>query len=270
MSFASATAVSHLMGDVYRGAVEPGWDIFGAANGGYLMAMAARAMAEVADRPHPVTVTAHYLNPARPGPVTIDTDLVKTGKRFATVQARLNDPDRPLAAVQGTFGALQPSSALKRFEAGPPELPAPEDCVAIEPSDPFPPPLYAKVEVRLHPDDIPFLSDSPRDPRIRGWFRLGDGEPVDTFALLIAVDGFPPAVFNANQLPAWTPTIELTTHIRAVPVSEGWLACAFTTRFITGGFLEEDGEVWDATGRLIAQSRQLALLPRGSSAKHHS
>jgi acyl-coenzyme A thioesterase PaaI-like protein len=94
MSFASATAVSHVMGDVYQSAVEPGWDILGATNGGYLMAMSARAMARVAERPNPVTITAHYLNPAGPGPVTIDTNLVKTGKRFATVQARLNGTSR--------------------------------------------------------------------------------------------------------------------------------------------------------------------------------
>ena len=262
MSFASATAISHVMGDVYQGRVEAGWDIFGNANGGYLMAIAARAMANIAERPHPVTVTAHYLNPVQPGRVTIGTNLLKSGKRFATVQARINSPAGPLVAVQGTFGTLEPSSASKRFEAGPPDVPPPEECVAVEPTDTFPPPYFAKVEVRLHPDDVPFLSDSPPEPRIRGWFRLRDNEPIDTFALLAAVDGFPPASFNANEQPAWTPTVELTTHVRAAPMSEGWLACAFTTRFITGGFLEEDGEVWDSTGRLIAQSRQLALLPR--------
>jgi hypothetical protein len=60
---------------------------------------------------------------------------------------------------------------------------------------------------------------------------------------------------------AWTPTVELTAHVRASP-APGWLRCRFSTRFVTAGFLEEDGEVWDSTGRLVGQARQLALVPR--------
>jgi hypothetical protein len=31
---------------------------------------------------------------------------------------------------------------------------------------------------------------------------------------------------------------------------------------MAGGYFEEDCEVWDSAGRLVAQSRQLALVPR--------
>ena len=130
------------------------------------------------------------------------------------------------------------------------------------PREPFPPPFMSHVDLRLHPDDAGFSSGAPSgEPRVRGWFRLPDDEPMDTVALVLATDAFPPTAFNARLPVAWTPTVELTTHVRACP-APGWLRCSFTTRFVTGGFLEEDGEVWDETGRLVAQSRQLALIPR--------
>lgn len=265
MSFAAATAVAP-MGDGQFGAeIHPGWDIGGNANGGYLLAIAARAMAAAAGRPDPVTITAHYLAPGRPGPVTIDTDVVKTGKRFTTLRATLSAADRPMLAVLGAFGELPVAGAEPplRVDAGPPELPPPDDCLHHRPADSgIPPPFSGKFDIRLHPDDAGFTRGRPSGQLlVRGWFRHLDGEPIDTIGLLQATDAYPPTIFNTDLPVAWTPTVELTAHVRARPVP-GWLRCAFTTRFVTGGFLEEDGEVWDETGTLVAQSRQLALVPR--------
>jgi hypothetical protein len=119
-----------------------------------------------------------------------------------------------------------------------------------------------RIDLRLHPDDAGFSHGAPSGrPLVRGWFRLRAEEAIDTVALVLATDAFPPTAFNARLPVAWTPTVELTAHVRARP-APGWLRCAFTTRFVTGGFLEEDGEIWDDSGRLVAQSRQLALVPR--------
>lgn len=120
----------------------------------------------------------------------------------------------------------------------------------------------AQVELRLHPEDAGFAAGRPTGvPLLRGWFRLRDGEVNDTISLLAAVDSFPPTIVNADVPLAWTPMLELTAHIRRRP-EPGWLACAFSSRFVVGGYLEVDGEVWDGTGRLVAQSRQLALAPK--------
>ena len=126
----------------------------------------------------------------------------------------------------------------------------------------FPPAIMAQVDLRLHPEDARFLAGSPSgDPLLRGWIKLAGDEPMDVFGLLLATDAFPPTIFNANLPVAWAPTVELTAHIRGIP-EPGWLRCRFSTRFISGGMMEEDGEVWDASGLLVAQSRQLALTPK--------
>jgi acyl-coenzyme A thioesterase PaaI-like protein len=262
VGFESDTAVQPAGDGRWTAEIHSGWEIAGNANGGYLLALAARALTAATGRPDPVTVTAHYLAPGKPGPITITTDVVKRGRSLSTATAHLRSGDRPLLAVLGTLGDLTAAATgPERVDAAPPELPAPADCIRPAADAGLAPPFNARIDLRLHPDDAGFGTGMPSgEPRVRGWFRLPE-EPTDTVGLLLAVDAFPPTIFNARLPVAWTPTVELTAHVRARP-APGWLRCAFTTRFVTGGFLEEDGEIWDATGRLVAQSRQLALLPR--------
>ncbi|HEX4217843.1 MAG TPA: thioesterase family protein, partial [Acidimicrobiales bacterium] len=196
------------------------------------------------------------------GPVSISVDIDKQGRVLGTATAALLAEDRPLLKVLGTFGQLTDNVGPQLIDLGPPPMPPPEECVPLDATATFPPPFVGRIELRLHPEDATFLGGNPSGhARMRGWFRLRDGEPIDTIALLCAADAFPLTVFNANLPVAWTPTIELTTHVRYRP-EPGWLRCRFVTHFVSGGFLEEDGEIWDGTGRLVAQSRQLALVPR--------
>jgi hypothetical protein len=261
MGFSGDTDVRAVGDGTFVTEIKPGWDIAGNANGGYLLAMVVRALREASGRPDPVTVTAHFLSPGKVGPATIATQLVKQGRTFTTMTASLDTESKRLVQVVCALGDLSESSGPVRVDAAPPDLPAPDRCVGVRPDERFPPPFMGQVDLRLHPEDAGFATGEPSgEPRVRGWFRLQD-EPIDTVGLLLAVDAFPPTVFNARLPIAWTPTIELTAHLRARP-APGWLRCAFTTRFVTGGFLEEDGEVWDDTGALVAQSRQLALVPR--------
>ena len=42
--------------------------------------------------------------------------------------------------------------------------------------------------------------------------------------------------------------------------SEGPLKVIAKTEFVTGGFMEEDREIWDSSGKLVGQSKQMAKL----------
>jgi hypothetical protein len=264
MGFRADTAVQRIGETTFAAEIHPGWDIAGIANGGYLLAMIGRAVAETTGKPHPVALSAHYLAPGSPGPITITVDTMRVGGRHATAAATMHSSERPLIVAVATTTDLAaiPPDGPELIDDEPPELPDADDCVAMVPSEGGPPSFMGKVDLRLHPGDAGFLEGKASGTaRVRGWFRLRDDEPVDPIGLLVAVDSFPPTIFNADVPVAWTPTVELTAHLRGVP-EPGWLRCAFTTRFLTGGYLEEDGVVWDERGRLIAQSRQLALVPR--------
>ena len=261
--YAAATHIDHAGDGRYGGAIAAGWDIAGNANGGYLLGIIGRALCDATGRPDPVSVTGHFLSPGKTGPVTITTEIVKSGRRFTTATARLESADRPVVVALGAFGDLDEGAGPEWSDREPPALPDPDECVPVVPREPFPPPFMSKVELRLHPDDAGFAAGGRSGrPLMRGWFRLPDGEPLDGVALLLAADAFPPTIFNADLPVAWTPTVELTAHVRCRP-APGWLRCRFATHFITSGFLEEEGELWDDRGRLVAQSRQLALVPRG-------
>lgn len=252
---------------VFDGAVHDGWDIGGNANGGYLLALAGRAMAEVAGRP-PLTVTGHYLAPAPAGPCTIEVRPVRVGRRMATMSASLRQGDRAIIEVLGTFADQTGEAGSLLVDGAPPDLPPYDECDLPPGADEGPlPAINDRLAVRLRPGDGGFRTGEPTGrAEIAGWFAFADGAPadaaIDAIGLLLVSDALAPAVFNTELPVGWVPTVELTVHVRGVP-APGPLRCRFTSRFIHGGLLEEDGEMWDSTGALVAQSRQLALTPRG-------
>lgn len=264
MSFADASAVFGGPGR-WKADLPDGWDIFGVTNGGFLMGVATRAMSAEADGRELISATGSFVNPANEGPVEVDVEVVKEGRSLSTLRATLSRAGKDLVNVTGVFADPdRPKPVSDLVNGGPPRLPPVEECLRAVPSEsaPLPPPFTGKVDVRIHPDDAGLFTGQPGgDAVMRGWFRLLDDEEIDAHAVVLATDALPPAIFNSSYPAGWTPTIDLNVQVRN-PKPRGWLACVYTTRFVTAGMLEEDGELWDESGRLVALSRQLALVPR--------
>ena len=265
MSFEFDRAVAAVpSGDgVYETPVEDRWDINGNANGGYLLALVANAMRAESGRAHPLSVSMHYLSPAPAGEARTHAEVVKAGRRLATVTGRLVRDGRDLVRSIGTFGDLDAAQGNQYSVRPMVDMPAYEECQQRPQTSDIPLGLSSRLDMRLHPDDTGFARNEPSGTaRVRGWFAFADGRPVDTLALLLAADAFPPVMFNLYGVQGWVPTIEFTAHVRAVP-APGPIACEFTSTVVQGGYWEEDGVMWDSTGRVVAMSRQLALAPLG-------
>ena len=57
----------------------------------------------------------------------------------------------------------------------------------------------------------------------------------------------------------WIPTITLTTHIRQLPTTSE-LYVDFIATDINKGYFEQDCNIWDLDGNLVASSRQLTRI----------
>jgi hypothetical protein len=129
--------------------IHDGWDIGGNANGGYLLALAANGLLRIADRPDPVTITAHYLAPGRPGPASVTGEVVKAGRRFTTVTGALHSGGRTIIQVLGTFGDQSAPLGPVVVSEPPPELPPMDSCPPRSNANGVVPvPLMDRLDVR--------------------------------------------------------------------------------------------------------------------------
>ncbi|MCC5810474.1 MAG: thioesterase family protein, partial [Ectothiorhodospiraceae bacterium] len=85
------TAVEEQSSGHWRTHLHPAWNIGYKPNGGYAAASLIRAMARLAGREDPVTVTTHYLRPGMAGEdAEIRTELVRSGRRTVNTAASLH------------------------------------------------------------------------------------------------------------------------------------------------------------------------------------
>lgn len=246
----------------FAGQVSPAWNIGANPNGGYLLALAAQVLRQrTPAQPDPLSITVHYLRPGLSGqPCRIDTQLLRNGRSLSAVRGTLSQDGQArleLLAAMGNLGEAQ-SAPEPRLSLCGPEMPPPEACPGRSaPAQGVGLPILQRLDVRLHPDDA--RPGAAGQARLRGWIRFTDDRPPDALACLLMADAFPPAVFGLLGQVGWVPTIELTVHLRRRPAA-GWMLGEFWSHDLSDGRIIEDGALWDASGQLVLQSRQLALV----------
>jgi acyl-CoA thioesterase len=258
--FERDTSINEVEPGVFEGHINRDWWIVFGPNGGFLAAMIVKAMgAAVDDHARAArSLTIHYTAAPTEGPVRILTTIERAGRSLTTVSARMEQGDRLIALALGAFSGPR-RAAIEFSDALAPTVPPPE-AVAEFQGRPDLPPFTRQWEVRPAVG-IPPFTGAEESTLIGGWIRPLDPHPIDAALVAQLTDAWIPAVFIRLTEPNAVPTVDLTIHFRGdLPLEPDYVLSTFETRLSAGGFIEEDGYIWSRDGRLIAQSRQLALL----------
>ena len=246
--------------------MDRGWWIINGPNGGYIAAIVLRAMLEeVADPARsPRSLTLHYLRPPTEGAVTIEVTIERAGRTLSTVSARLFQEGRLMVIALGAFAT--PRASFEFSDRQMPQTAPPEQCESMKKKFGVNIELRNRYDQRLGVGDE--LGAGSTRALIGGWIRCDEPRIVDALAVTAFTDSFPPAVFTRAGGRAGlgpVPTIDLDIHFRStLPLADAdpndYCLAVFSSVVAREGFVEEDGEIWSASGVLLAQSRQLALL----------
>lgn len=265
-AFDADTALERTGAGLFAGQIIPSWSVGRGPNGGFIAALLLRALLLTENDPtrEPRSLTIHYLAPAEDGPVHITTTIERSGRSLSILSARMLQGDRLIALALAAFAA--PREAQSFSELTMPTVPPPEASMPVPPPGSLLPTFTANYIYRWAVGDLPFTG-SPH-ARLGGWMRLAEPRIADAMLVAAFLDGWVPAIFPRLKQPtqAAVPTVDLTIHFRTrLPLPDAtpddYYLATFTAPHATDGSFIEDGELWSRNGILIAQSRQLALMP---------
>jgi len=223
----------------------------------------------------PLAVTGAFAAVAPPGPVVLDTQVLRSGRSTSVIRVDVRgagddgDDDAVYVSATVTCGLLPAAGTGHRHDGVPPvQLPPEEQCVRLPVQGPgFQVPLMGELAERLDPAVLGWTQGRPSGGNeLRGWVRFDDDRPADALALVLAADCLPPATFELG-ITGWVPTLQLSVWLRAQP-APGPLRVRQVARVVDDGSasggrsatVDETCDVWGADGTLVATGHQLAAL----------
>ncbi len=260
--FQRDTAIESLGENSWQGELTDNWCIGDVPNGGYVLAIAGKALSAALPHKDPMSVNAFYLAPTTVGPVICEVEPLRQGGSTSFAMVRLYQNGELKVQVTAAYCDVDALNGETQVHVQPANQLVPDECTLLTPLPHIK--MGRQIYQWVTPGQEENLKGNPQGVgRWDGWIDFRDNCPIDLFALLYFTDAFPPPVFGYYGPTGWVPTVELSVQVRARP-APGPIQCQFVSRMMTNGLTEEDGILWDSEGKLVAISRQTAKfrLPR--------
>jgi hypothetical protein len=244
--------------------LDDGWWLDGTAFGGYLAATLLRASTglDAVSGQRLLSTCVQFHAPTRPGHASVRVRVLHAGRSAASVLAELDQDGVTCAAALSCFGRPRSGpvipSAAESGAPGPAEIAAPEDCQ----------PLIVRPEVRARFR----LADRferrrlPPCPGVDtgGWTRFAEPRPLDAIGIVAMLDSWTAAAAAHVRIERML-TLSYFVQFLAPQGPAGpddFLLATFTCGAARDGYAEDVGELRDASGTVLARSRQVVCIAR--------
>ncbi len=251
--FEQDTAVVKIADNRWTATCQRGWRIGSAMNGGYVLALVARALREALPHRDPLSINAFYFAPCVLGECEIAVEILKENRGTSFGSASLYQEGELKVRATAAYTDCDRLQGETWLNNTPPEVPPFDDSAhtsahSLE--------IHDRVDMRLVEGQGVFTGEPPsQSGEFVAWLAHRDGAPSDTIDLAMWADIMPPPPFTLFGPFGWVPTIELTVQCRARP-APGPLVGRLTSRHLTNGIIESDSDLWDSEGQLVGLARQ--------------
>jgi acyl-CoA thioesterase II len=257
-------------GSRYRAVLSAEWDVWGPL-GGYVAAIALRALGAASDCPRPASFQCLFLSVARFGPVELEVVPLRRGRRSQALAVSMSQDGRPILTAWGWTVAAN-LDGLEHAHAAMPAVTGAEELRSFaELADDYDEwfPIWRTIDGR------PLAwSDDPAPPFWHCWMRLREtpdlADPfLDAARTLMWLDMM---MWNAAARPhlPWplayvAPNLDLAATFHAPAAREEWLLCDAAAPVGREGLLGCNGRVWTRDGTLVASGTStLFCRPAGA------
>lgn len=258
MDFRDDTALRALGGGVFSAELTERWWIVVGPNGGLLAALLLGAVQATVARADvtPRTMTVQYLSSPVIGPVEVRAEVERSGRRVVFASVVMDQGGKRICQAKVIFAVLG-ATDHDVTDYRMPAVPAPAEVALLDQEG------HGEARRRWQ-RRVVFDTDGVAG----GWLRMVPPVPVDHAVLACMCDNWPPSIRSHPAAPGvaerlHTTSLELTVYFRvADPAVAPTDECLVILRSADGteGYHQEDGEVWSPDGRLLATSRQLAIV----------
>ena len=267
--FQAALKLKNIEDNVFLVNPDTNYFVGNTPHGGYLMAIMHKALISILPHSTAISSSVQYLDRINAEPFELEVETFKTSRGSSSGIVKLKQDDRICTTFTGTCSDFEFMKGYDDLQKPLPEIfkdKDKKDYVQMnydKISKGFTPAFIQQLECSIHPDHAWWNRASNPDnknneARCSAFLEMEGGVP-DQFCLSFYSDILPPVVCNKYGPLGWIPTITLTTHIRRMPTTSV-LYADFIASDLNKGYFEQDCNIWDLDGNLVASSRQLTRI----------